>query len=52
MRTILLLLKPVIELALVLLPGLLVLALAVVWWIRRQSRPDRARRFTGEEPPK
>jgi len=41
MKTILMLLKPVLELVLVALPGLILLALALLWWFRRQSRPDR-----------
>jgi len=48
MKTIITLFKPVIELAFVLLPGLVLLVLGAVWWMRRQSRMGRGDR---QEPP-
>jgi hypothetical protein len=44
MKTILVPFKPVVELALVLLPGLLLVALGFVWWARRQGRSNRGDR--------
>ena len=51
MKTILVLFKPVVGLALVLLPGLLLVTLGFVWWARRQGRSDRGGQNSGQKPP-
>lgn len=51
MKTILVLFKPAIELVLVALPGLLLLAMGVLWWMRRRSRGNPASEKDGDHSP-